>query len=425
LFFELSKIIKTLLPGHRYNLKDSWNSQKYCTAQERNMSKFIGILTLIILLLTIRPAVSASTSPFSEEQLQLLQSNQVDSVIDELSQIDEEISSLGNEEQQPNGATDNAGAVEVTVVRGDTLSGLAKRLLGDPWRWRDLVEWNCDRYPSLLKNPDLILVAWKLRLSPPGAKTKPKVPAKDITPVAANQAGKNGAKPQEPAAAEETGRPAVNSDCTSQPLINADSRVLHIGDSHTCGIYGKAMDDLMRETDATVRTYGVSGSSPSWWLNETTGKSGYYAKDEQGKVDQPADWRTPRKTPNFRKLLNEYRPDVVMFSLGANLVHASPAAIRRQVESVCKIAKEAGCKIVWVGPPRSRSGVRDPQKRQALYQNLKSVAEQYGTFVDSREYTKYPETGGDGVHYWGKEGSRIARDWAGKVFDNIQNTPAQ
>jgi hypothetical protein len=60
-----------------------------------------------------------------------------------------------------------------------------------------------------------------------------------------------------------------------------------------------------------------------------------------------------------------------------------------------------------------------------LYQNLKSVAEQYGTFVDSREYTKYPETGGDGVHYWGKEGSRIARDWAGKVFDNIQNTPAQ
>jgi len=57
-----------------------------------------------------------------------------------------------------------------TVVRGDSLWKIAARLLGDGRRWMDLVRWNADRYPSLLKNPNLIFPGWQLFIpKTPGA----------------------------------------------------------------------------------------------------------------------------------------------------------------------------------------------------------------------------------------------------------------
>lgn len=397
-------------------------------------------------------SLGLAQTPFRESEVRLMNENtstEINATAEELARVSAEIDATlesGNSsEPLTEGESGPADAVQnndlVTVVRGNTLSGLAKKLLGDAGRWRDLVEWNLDRYPSLLKNPDLILVGWQLRMAPKAKKPEsassggadgtstvnnPTTSAASPTPQSQVNSGTNNDRGNGNAiAASPISNPVNSSSQTGGPAITADSRVLHIGDSHTCGIYGKAMDSLMRDTGAKVRTYGVSGSSPSWWLNGTTGKSGYFARDEHGNIDQPADWRTPRTTPNLNSIINEYKPSVIMFSLGANLVGASPEAIRQQVATVCEIAKKAGCKIIWVGPPNSRPGVRDPEARERLFQNLRGVAEQYGTFVDSRTYTKYPETGGDGVHYWGTEGSAVARDWAGKVFDKIQAKPVR
>ncbi len=334
-------------------------------------------------------------------------------------------------------ATSNPGKM-VKVVRGDTLCGLALKLLGSSSRWRDLVEWNNDLYPSLLKNPDLILVGWQLRLGPKPARNDNSTPSAGgtttvaATPETSDQTTQNSenaiSTAQTPAAAvgkpaaTNSALPAANSGTsqTGTPLITADSRVLHIGDSHTCGVYGKTIDGLMRETGAAVRTCGVAGSSPSWWLNGTVGKCGYYSRDEKGNVDQPADWRTPRQTPNLSSLIQEYKPSVVVISLGANMAYSSPEAIQKQVQSVCDIAKRAGCKIVWVGPPEPRDGVGGSENYGRLYQNLKAAAEKYGSFVDSRTYTEYPSSGGDGLHYSGTAGSKIAKSWADKVFGQMQ-----
>ncbi len=357
-------------------------------------------------------------NPFSENPVEVLfnqGSNSTSSVISEIEGISDEINSLLNQPQ----AQENQ---DYLVVRGNTLSGIARRYLGSAHRWRDLVQWNMDRYPSLLKNPDLILVGWQLRLSPPSSA--------DTKVADQNTNGSTNSENQQNAlitteedminnqndANSTTPAPASG----NAPLITPDSRVLHIGDSHTCGIYGKAMDELMRSTGAAINTIGVSGSSPSWWLNGTVGKSGFFAKDEAGKIDQPADWRTPRETPNLNKLIKDYKPGIIVFSLGANMINASPEAIRNQVKSVCEIAKKAGCQVVWIGPPNGRADKKPTEKQNRLYNNLKAEAEKYGTFVDSRPYTHYPETGGDGVHYWGSEGTKIAREWAGKVFDQLQ-----
>ncbi len=350
---------------------------------------------------------------------------------------------------------------EVTVVKGDCLSALAKKHLGSASRWPELVKWNQDRYPSLLKNPDLIHIGWKLRMAPPTAAkptttaaqapttgssstTRPVTPTTPSTP-ATSQTGTPPIQPTTPVTAPGTTpttptsgtqtvqkpdpdlNPAFRygSALTSRaapdgvPIITSESRVLHIGDSHTCGAYGKAIDAMMRESGATVNTYGVSGSNPRWWFNGTIGKSGYFAKDENGRVDQPADWRTPRATPILSELIKQKKPTVLVVSLGANLITGDDAGIQAQVRSICELAKRNGTQLVWVGPPDGRNKSTDDQKK--LYQSIKAAVSQYGgTFIDSRPFTEYPETGGDGVHYGGTEGTKIAQTWAKSAYDAIQ-----
>ncbi|MFN8576363.1 MAG: hypothetical protein U0354_05855 [Candidatus Sericytochromatia bacterium] len=209
---------------------------------------------------------------------------------------------------------------------------------------------------------------------------------------------------------------------TTKGLINENTRVLHIGDSHTVGVYGKEMDRLMRETGAKVQTYGSAGSSPSWWLTGHTTKSGFYSKDDNGNIDSPADWKQPHETPKFTNLINNFKPNVIVISLGANLIKANGETIEKEVKKLADIAKESGAKIIWVGPPDGRESKKPTSKQTFLYEHLEKVAKQYGTFLDSRQYTEYPEKGGDGLHYGGEQGTEIAKNWAKSIFNDIQNS---
>jgi len=209
----------------------------------------------------------------------------------------------------------------------------------------------------------------------------------------------------------------------NKPLIGPDDRVLHIGDSHTVGIYGQEMDKHLRATGAKVETYGSAGSSPLWWKTGQTTRSGFFSKNAEGQTVQPANWKDPHPTPKFKDLVGRFQPNVIMISLGANLIHSSGAAIEKQVHEMAQMAQASGAKIIWVGPPDGRESKKPTEKQTQLYEHLQRAASQYGDFIDSRPLTEYPATGGDGVHYWGTEGSRIARNWAKEVFEQIQALP--
>lgn len=375
--------------------------------------------------------------PFSAAGQSTTDARQLDKA--ELRQITKELNAVSSELDAllaMSASDSTSSAAEVTVVKGDCLSALAKKHLGSASRWPELVKWNQDRYPSLLKNPDLIHIGWKLRMAPPST-AKPSGTSSQTsatgssTPTAAAKPRLTPAAPTQPtgSSTSQSANSAVRygSPLTSRaapagvPIIKSTSKVLHIGDSHTCGTYGKSIDALMRESGATVNTVGVSGSSPTWWFNGTVGKSGYYSKDEQERVDQPADWRTPRATPKLTDLIKEKKPDVLVVSLGANLIGGSNTAIQNQVRSICEIAKQNGTQLVWIGPPDGRESSKSTLAQARLYQNLKEIVGQYGgTFVDSRPFTEYPATGGDGVHYSGTEGTKIAREWAQSTYNVIQ-----
>lgn len=410
---------------------------------------------LVISMLTALPVAAPAQSTSDARQLDKA----------EIRQITRELQAVSNELDAllaMSGEGSSSTAAEVTVVKGDCLSALAKKHLGSASRWPELVKWNQDRYPSLLKNPDLIHIGWKLRMAPPSA-AKPTTTtaqasnagsstnARPVTPTTTPAAAQSGSSSTQPATSvtAPTTAPSTTPSATTKPttvqkpdpdlnpayrygsaltyravpdgvpIITSESRVLHIGDSHTCGVYGKAIDAMMRESGATVNTYGVSGSNPRWWFNGTIGKSGYFAKDENGRVDQPADWRTPRATPILSELIKQKKPSVLVVSLGANLITGDDAGIQAQVRSICELAKRNGTQLVWIGPPDGRDKSTDDQKK--LYQSIKAAVSQYGgTFIDSRPFTEYPTTGGDGVHYGGTEGTKIAQAWAKSAYDVIQ-----
>ncbi|NLI79166.1 MAG: LysM peptidoglycan-binding domain-containing protein [Candidatus Riflebacteria bacterium] len=326
-----------------------------------------------------------------------------------------------------------AAEQEYTVKRGDTLSQIAKRFLGNPSLYREIVRLNADRYPSLMKNPNLILVGWTLRL--PGAAAETAAPTPAATVAAGERAaGETGVTPVAPAGPTTTRAPAATAAVPAGtttaasaatpggPLLGPGQRVLHIGDSHTVGVYGSTIDEAMRGTGAQVRTIGVAGSSPRWWYNGTVTKCGYYARDEKGKVDRPADWRTPRATPSLPDMIKEYKPTVLVVSLGANLFGASEATVKAETQRIIDTAKAAGCTLVWVGPPRARESVKSIPAQDRLCETIKATVGNQGTFVDSRPFTKYPASGGDGLHYWGTEGTRTAKAWAGSVLGAIQTS---
>lgn len=338
----------------------------------------------------------------------------------------------GANSASPQSASDQ----EYRVKSGDTLCEIAKRLLGDPRRYMEIVRLNAARYPSLVKNPNLILVGWALRLpgaddadTPAAGRASAAAATSAATPSASSAASGEpvtGLRPATQAAAPTpTVAPtpaAADVSTTGTPLIGPGQRVLHIGDSHTVGIYGSTIDESMRGTGAQVRTCGVAGSSPSWWYQGTVTKCGYYSRDEKGKTDRPADWRTPRATPSLPEMIREYKPTVLVVSLGANLFGASEATVRRETQRIIDTAAAAGCTLVWVGPPRARETVKSIAAQDRLCETIKATVGTQGTFVDSRPYTKYPTNGGDGLHYWGTEGSRTAKNWAGSVLNAIQTS---
>lgn len=326
--------------------------------------------------------------------------------------------------------SEEAKTTKYTVVSGDFLMSIASRLLGDSSRWREIVELNKDKYPSLVSNPNLIYVGWELTIPAKDGSTATDTTTSDA--AATTTVADSGSSSTTTASAStststgtstSTTTTTANSGSTTSTnnggaIITKDSRVLHIGDSHSCGVYGKTIDGLMRETGASVNTVAVAGSNPSYFMNGTTTKCGYYSKDEKGNVTEPY-WTTPMQTPLLKNLIDQYKPTVLCVSLGANMVGYGESTIRNMIESVCDKGKAAGCKIVWVGPPDSR--IQDKNQVNNLYKILNSeIAKYNGVLVDSRQYTDYPNSGGDGLHYSGTEGTAKAKTWANSVMNAIQ-----
>lgn len=189
--------------------------------------------------------------------------------------------------------------------------------------------------------------------------------------------------------------------------------VLIIGDSHIVGPFGKTLDTLLRSEGHDVATFGSCGSIAKWWFSGKNTTCGYFEKNLQGLSLE----LNKNGTPLITSLLNEIRPDDVILEFGANYFSfPSDQFVKNDIITIIEEIKSSGANCFFVTNPDSRK-LKTHQPRLAHL--LSEAVGKHCSLFNSLSVTKYPEIGGDGIHYSFKGGEDIARKWAAEVVKSF------
>jgi hypothetical protein len=196
--------------------------------------------------------------------------------------------------------------------------------------------------------------------------------------------------------------------------------ILIVGDSHSAGTFGMTLDRLFRKSSGNqVRTVASCGSIIRWWYTGQATPCGFLEIPENGARIQSA----RSGTPLIQKILASKRPEVVIVELGANYLIGYPeAALRNDVTRLLGDIQKSNARCIWVGPPHMRRWDRELDHWVPL---LRSLVEKSCLWIDSRSFTRYPETGGDGVHYEAASLRPLAEKWAGEIHRVINENHAK
>jgi hypothetical protein len=188
--------------------------------------------------------------------------------------------------------------------------------------------------------------------------------------------------------------------------------ILMITDSHGEGRFGTEMVNLAEANGHEISTYSVGGSNPIDWLKGLQGHYGYW----EHHTGQPDIRSNKQMTPRLEYLIILHRPESIIVELGTNLWGEFSDDPKAAILKVVTLINQSGAKCYWVGPPDLRINdirlERFKQLQQMLENDLPSTK---CSLFKSWKETKYPATGGDGVHYDG-ERSELAAKWAQRAY---------
>ena len=191
------------------------------------------------------------------------------------------------------------------------------------------------------------------------------------------------------------------------------STVLFVGDSHSVGPFGWALDQHLRDAGHQVSSFASCGSIPEWWSSGKKTPCGYSEINLNGEKI----YLKEKRTPIIEELLADIKPDVVIMEFGANYAKIpSDQFVIKDIKAFVAKIKNSGAICFWITNPDTR------KNRKYIPRILRLTKEAVGNdcpIFESHKVTKYPETGGDGVHYWNKRGTPIAKAWAKKAFEAL------
>lgn len=206
---------------------------------------------------------------------------------------------------------------------------------------------------------------------------------------------------------------------TIQAAETQFQNALFVGDSHSYGEFGKAVDQYLRTISNKVTSTASCGSSPSTWMRDDgkykSTNCGYWRKNADGKETRV----NQHEISLFPQELEKLNPDITVFALGTNIL-ASPSNISSELKFVEKMLaanNQAKSKCIWVGPPDLRKNPFKTNLASGVKQ-LRTTVEKYNClYIDSIQLTKYPASSSDGIHY----GPNDSRAWGEKVTAEIAN----
>ena len=187
--------------------------------------------------------------------------------------------------------------------------------------------------------------------------------------------------------------------------------ILFIGDSHSVGPFGWTFDQNLRDGGHQVASYASCGSYPRWWTNSQTTSCGFFSRNLNGTIVQIQ--QSP--TPLMDDLLSEIKPDVVVMEFGGNYVTTpNDDFVVNDIKAFIAKIKATGAACFWITNPDTRNNRVHIPRILGLIK--KGVGNDCPIF-ESHLVTRYPDTGGDGTHYWNGFGTSIAIAWANKAFE--------
>ena len=98
--------------------------------------------------------------------------------------------------------------------------------------------------------------------------------------------------------------------------------------------------------------------------------------------------------------LREANPDIIIISLGGNNKDTKVKSYKETVDTLLRMAKDIGAKVIWVGPTTSSTSIApNTEKRHAwTHEFLSKYIPKHGQYISIREMTKTGHTS-DGVHF--------------------------
>ncbi len=194
------------------------------------------------------------------------------------------------------------------------------------------------------------------------------------------------------------------------------SSLLFIGDSHSVGPFGLALNERLRTMGARVNSYAYCGSiANDWYKNGGMTKCGYLEMNSTGQSKSG----TTGNVPKFRNLIEQHKPEVVIVELATNYFgYENESFILSDMKKMAKDIIDSGAQCYWIGMPTSRKLENHQERISRLTQEaIGDVC----TYFNSFPVTKYPATGGDGIHFYFPGGQKVAADWAEAVFQDFKN----
>jgi hypothetical protein len=201
--------------------------------------------------------------------------------------------------------------------------------------------------------------------------------------------------------------------------------ILMVGDSLSVGKFGEVVQGHLAQK-YPVAAYAACGSSPEHWITgepEFITKCGYRQHTFDSDVFRDfTNGKPPRPTltPKLTRLINKYKPTILIVQLGTNWMDRSltDEQMNNYIDRFVSEARRGSVQqIIWIAPPDS-SRLRKTQGR--VHTLIRQAARRDGfQVVDSREFTHYVagKTGGDGIHY----NSEASEAWARKIQGDLDS----
>lgn len=205
----------------------------------------------------------------------------------------------------------------------------------------------------------------------------------------------------------------------SEALFAAD--VLYIGDSHSTGGFGEAVDAGLRKLKgpsgqaATVVSVAACGSATSDWLKSRgpISKCGIRSCDAAGECQKSVSGRVDP----IMVLLDREDPKVVVVALGTNMLKARVGDAINDAKAMIEKIKDKGAECVWVGPPQAALSYMPEIRFNEFVEKFSLGIEEAGCrYVSSLDKSDRGNINDPmGLHY----GKKDAERWGEKVSKEL------